>query len=64
MAKPGPVGHLGYNGSYSGHFGSDFTEDPQSQILIPLLSLPSYVILVEYPVLSGPQIPPLSDGGN
>lgn len=46
MAKPGPSGHHGYNGSYSSHIGHDFASDPQSQILIPLLSPLSYVALV------------------
>lgn len=51
MAQSGATGHHGYNGSCSRHIGNDFAKDPQSQILIPLLPLPSCVTSVS-PLLS------------
>ena len=51
MAQPGATGHHGCRGSYSRHIGNDFAKDPQSQILIPLLPLPSCVTSVS-PLLS------------
>lgn len=51
MAKLGATGHRGCNGSYSRHIGNGFARHPLSQILIPLLPLPSCVTLVS-PLLS------------